>query len=68
MKITVNQAASLMGKCPMFVRIGLQRKLLDIGEAQQLTGRRYTYAISPGKLASWLGITVDELSRKVQLM
>ena len=30
-KITPNQAAEVMGCSPQFIRIGMQRNLLDIG-------------------------------------
>ena len=36
MKLTVSRAAALMGKGPMYVRIGLQRKLLDIVVAYKM--------------------------------
>lgn len=68
MKLTVSRAAALMGKGPMYVRIGLQRKLLDIGVAYKLTGSRWNYTISPGKLAAWLGIPVEELEKRVEGM
>lgn len=65
MKITVQRAAELIGKSQSFVRIGLQRKLLDIGVAYKLSGQRWTYSISPGKLASWLGITETDLQNRL---
>lgn len=66
--ITVRAAAELMGKSPMFVRIGLQRKLLDIGVAYKVTGKRWSYSISPGKLAGWLGITVSDLEKRAEAL
>ena len=66
--ITVKSAAALMGKSPMFVRIGLQRKLLDIGVAYKVTGKKWSYSISPGKLADWLGIPVSDLEKRVEAL
>ncbi len=65
MKITVEQAASVMGCGPQFVRIGLQRGRLDIGDAVKMSGR-WTYNISPAKLARRQGITVEELHRRIK--
>lgn len=64
-KITVADAASIMGCSEQFVRIGLQRKLLDIGDAVKMS-RRWTYNISPAKLAARQGMTVDELHRRLK--
>ena len=63
-RITIDQAARLMGCSPQFVRIGLQRKLLDIGDAVKMS-TKWTYNISPAKLAARQGITVDELQQRV---
>lgn len=66
-KITPSQAAQIMGCSYQFVRVGLQLGKLDIGDAIQIngSGRRWTYNISPAKLAARQGITVDELERKL---
>lgn len=50
-KITPNQAAEVMGCSPQFIRIGMQRNLLDIGDAIKMSSI-WTYNISPGKLAA----------------
>ena len=47
-KITPNQAAEVMGCSPQFIRIGMQRNLLDIGDAIKMSSI-WTYNISPGK-------------------
>ena len=65
MKITVADAASIMGCSEQFVRIGLQRKLLDIGDAVKMS-RRWTYNISPAKLAARQGLTVEMLISEVK--
>ena len=65
MKITVADAASIMGCSEQFIRIGLQRKLLDIGDAVKMS-RRWTYNISPAKLAARQGMTVDELEKEIK--
>ena len=65
MKITVAGAASIMGCSEQFIRIGLQRKLLDIGDAVKMS-RRWTYNISPAKLAARQGMTVEELYRRLK--
>ena len=62
LKITVSQAARIMGKSDLFVRIGMQRGLLPIGEAYQMPdSTRWTYYISPAQLAEYIGVTMEEL-------
>ena len=65
MKITPEQAAFVMGCSAQFVRIGLQRDLLDIGDAVKMSSR-WTYNISPAKLARRQGMTVEELERTLK--
>ena len=64
-KITPDQAAGIMGCSAQFVRIGLQRGLLDIGDAVKMS-TKWTYNISPSKLAARQGITVEELERNLR--
>lgn len=64
-KITPDQAALIMGCSAQFVRIGLQRGLLDIGDAVKMS-TKWTYNISPAKLAARQGITVEELERNLR--
>lgn len=59
-KITVKQAARLMDKSEMFVRIGLQRGILPIGTAIKLNGKHYTYYISPKLFKDYTGIDPSE--------
>ena len=63
-KITPDQAAYVMGCSAQFVRIGLQRGLLDIGDAVKMS-TKWTYNISPVRLAARQGMTVDQLEREV---
>ena len=64
-KITPDQAAMVMGCSSQFIRIGLQRGLLDIGDAVRMSNR-WTYNISPAKLAERQGISMDQLEREVK--
>lgn len=64
-KITPDQAAAVMGCSAQFIRIGLQRGLLDIGNAVKMS-TKWTYNISPAKLAARQGMTVEQLEREVQ--
>ena len=55
-KITIQMAAKLMGKSTLFVREGMKRGLLPIGEAMQMPGStKWTYYISPPMLAEYIG-------------
>lgn len=56
--MTIKEVAKLLGKSEMFVRIGIQRKLLPFGIAIKLPDReRYTYHISPNSVFEYLGIS-----------
>lgn len=64
-KITPDVAAYVMGCSPQFVRIGLQRGLLDIGDAVKMSSK-WTYNISPARLAARQGMTMEQLEREVR--
>lgn len=55
MKISVAQAAKLMGVSPQFIRIGLQRDLLPIGKAVKFK-KNWSYYISPTQFEAFTGI------------
>ena len=59
-KITVQVAAKLMGKSTLFVREGMRRGVLPIGEAMQMPGsEKWTFYISPKLLADYIGVSVE---------
>lgn len=64
-KITPDQAAAVMGCSSQFVRIGLQRGLLEIGDAVKMS-TKWTYNISPAKLAARQGISMDQLEKAIK--
>ena len=64
-KITPEDAAAIMGCSAQFVRIGLQMSLLDIGNAVKMSSK-WTYNISPAKLAARQGMTVEQLERSLK--
>lgn len=66
-KITPDQAAMVMGCSAQFVRIGLQRGLLNIGDAVKMSSK-WTYNISPAKLAARQGISMDQLETAIRGM
>lgn len=53
--LSVAETAEILGKTQQFVRIGLQRNLLPIGTAIQVSGGKYTYHISAKKLREYIG-------------
>jgi|BioPla2DNA2_1021312.scaffolds.fasta_scaffold122261_2 hypothetical protein len=53
-KISVKEAAEIMGKSQQFVRIGLQRGLLPIGKAVKMSSI-WTYHISPKLFYEYIG-------------
>lgn len=58
-KLSVIQAAKLMGVSPQFVRIGLQKQQLPFGHAVQMSKNRYTYHISTKKFSEYTGVTFE---------
>ena len=60
--ITTADAARLLGKNELTVRVMMQKGLLDIGIAELMPGnKRWTYFVSPKLLAEYLGCSVPEL-------
>ena len=58
-KMSIKEAAKLMEKSEQFIRIGLQRQILPIGNAvQQKEGGRWNYYISPKLFYEYTGIKV----------
>ena len=53
--VTIKQAAFRLGKSEQFVRVGLQRGALPFGSAVKISGTKYSYHISPNRLAEYLG-------------
>ena len=52
-RMTVHEAAQIMGVSEQFVRIGLQRGVLPIGTAVKMSSV-YTYHIAPARLFDYL--------------
>lgn len=61
--VPVTVAARIMGKSPMFIRIGLQRSLLPFGVAFKTdeAHEQYDYYISPHQFAVFTGCSPAEL-------
>jgi hypothetical protein len=57
-RISVEQAAKLLGASPQFIRIGLQQGKLDFGMAVKMS-RYWTYVITKQKFEEKTGIKVD---------
>lgn len=57
-KIKVTEAAAILHVSDQFVRVGLQRGILPIGAAVQMSSR-WTYNISPKLLADYTGADVE---------
>lgn len=59
-KITIAEAAEIMGVSQQFVRIGLQRGLLPFGFAVSMSGgKRFTYYINPKDFEEYLGLKLN---------
>lgn len=57
-RISVEQAAKLLGASPQFIRIVLQQGKLDFGMAVKMS-RYWTYVITKQKFEEKTGIKVD---------
>ena len=56
MKITTAEAAEIIGASPQFVRVAMQRGVLNIGVAMKMPGSsQWTYNISPKLLEEYSG-------------
>lgn len=63
-RISVVNAAKLMGVSDQFVRIGLQKGVLPFGYA--VKRGRWTYYISPVLFSQYTGIPIEEVNAYVQ--
>ena len=55
-RLSIAEAAKLMGASEQFIRIGLQRGILPFGYAIQMSRKRYTYVIIKQKFIEYTGI------------
>jgi transcriptional regulator with XRE-family HTH domain len=53
--VPIEQAAKMLGKSKQFVRIALQKGIAPFGFAVKLSGNKFSYHISPKKLAEYVG-------------
>jgi hypothetical protein len=59
-KLSVGEAADLMGVSPQFIRVGLQKGIFPWGYAVQVSAKRFTYYISRAKLLEAIGGSTHE--------
>lgn len=52
--LSIEKAASIMGKSKQFVRVGLQRGSLPFGTAVKMSSK-WTYYISPSRFNEYVG-------------
>lgn len=64
-KITTAEAAAILNASPQFVRVAMQRGILNIGIAMQMpNSNKWTYNISPKLLGEYSGKNIEyELER-----
>ena len=61
-RLSIQRAAELMGVSAQFLRVGIQEGKFPFGTAVKVTGRRYSYYISPARFTEFTGIPVTERS------
>lgn len=66
MNISVAEAAEILSADSRWVRSACKRNLL--GDAYSKNGKRWTVKISDGKLADWLGWSIEQLESTVTEM
>lgn len=59
-RLSVKEAAALMGVSDQFIRIGLQTEKLPFGYAVKTGRRQYTYYISPTMFTEYTGIQIEQ--------
>lgn len=65
-KILPCEVAKLLGKSNLFIYEAMKRGVLDIGVAMQMPGStKWSFSISPTKLADYMGIDVATLNARV---
>lgn len=66
-KILPADVAKLIGKSELTIREGIKQEYFDFGIAMLLPGseKRYNYTIFPAKVAEFLGISVEELYKRI---
>lgn len=52
--VPVEEAAALLGKSKQFVRVALQRGIAPFGFAVKVSGDKFSYHISPKRLAEYI--------------
>lgn len=65
-KITVVEAAKILHVSDQFVRVGLQKSVLPIGTAVKMSSK-WTYQISPARLAEYSGVDVAAELKKIRV-
>lgn len=63
-RLSVKEAAELMGADQQFIRVAMQRGHLPFGCALKKSSQ-YTYYISVQKFAEYTGIPLDEVIKKL---
>lgn len=66
-KVPTSIAARLLGKSENFIRFGLQQGVFDFGYGVRMTNDRWSYHISPKKLAEYTGVTLGQIYRQIEL-
>lgn len=64
-RITVEEAGRVIGMRAQAIRVGLQQQRIDFGIAVQKPNGRWTYNISKVKLCEYVGITLNELEKRL---
>lgn len=65
-KISVAMAAELMSVGKQCIRAGIRDQSKPIGSATRISKTKFTYYISPAKLAAHMGITFQELQEMLK--
>ena len=65
-KIIVCEVAKLLGKSNLFVYEAMKRGFLNIGVAMQMpNSKKWSFSISPTRLAEYLGIDIATLNERL---
>jgi hypothetical protein len=54
-KVTIREAAKMLGTTEQYLRVSLQRGLFPFGNAVKLSSSRWTYYVNEQRLLEYLG-------------
>ena len=58
-RVTIQEAAKMLGITEQYLRVSLQRGAFPFGVAMKVGSERYTYYVNKERLERWIGGEID---------